>query len=375
MNNSNKRDVQDLIAEFVSSKNQLLHEEIISSIKRESFTNQFTEEEKQPETLAETTLPLAQEQPHVQEQPLAQDLEQKIAELTARNNELQQELTMLQMQESQTIASTKPIGADDLRMEFLNFTSAHIQQFNTRIKRTEELIESQLMKQQQPADQKLKKEYPGWLIKANLVLLGLVSVYLIYLAFFQSPSGNAPDAQAETEVSAQPNPATHNPAPQTAEPQPKNEQALPEQETPASSTTFTATAATTEPGSTPFRKAGASDLPAAEQTVMPTLPKQNLTPSPAKDVTKPSATTAQNPIEPVQVTKKVNAAPAIQKPLPVSPGKSPLNRPAAEQPTGQKNKTIAANNPVPVKSTPNQTTKANTEKKSNGNEKVYFGED
>ena len=58
MNNSNSRDVQDLIAEFVSSKNHLLHEEIISTIKLESFTNTQPDEVSQNGTAAQLLTPL-----------------------------------------------------------------------------------------------------------------------------------------------------------------------------------------------------------------------------------------------------------------------------------------------------------------------------
>lgn len=350
MNNSNKRDVQDLIAEFVSSKNQLLHEEIISSIKRESFTNQYTEEESQ--TSEQTT------EPTPKTASGALELEEKIAELTKRNNELQQELTMLQMQESQTIASAKPIGTDELRMEFLNFTSAHIQQFNTRIKRTEELIESQLTKQQQPAVQKSRNEYPGWLIKANLGLLALVSIALIYLVFFQSPPVTPSERNAFTQTSAT--------APEAVQEEQKSAETN-HQETPASSSTFTATAATTEPGSTPFRKAGSPELSQPQEAAITNTAA--VVTSPAKP--NPVAPRVEAPVVKNTVPVKTTAAAPMQNPKPSNniAGKNTARpAPIARQENLRSNSPVVVHNTNKVSST-----KTNSEKKAN--EKVYFGED
>jgi hypothetical protein len=75
------------------------------------------------------------------------------------------------------VPSTEQITKDDLKMEFLNFTSAHIDQFNTRIKKTEELIANQAS--HTPIETKSQKSYPTWLTWLNMALLGLVSILLL----------------------------------------------------------------------------------------------------------------------------------------------------------------------------------------------------
>ncbi|MCC7030985.1 MAG: hypothetical protein IT257_11825 [Chitinophagaceae bacterium] len=347
MNSSNPRDVQDLIAEFVSSKNQLLHEEIISSIKKESFTNKYTEETVE----AEIGTPLPEPVTVAQTAGNQQALQQKIDELTARNNELQAELTMMQMQESQTIASTKPIGADDLRMEFLNFTSAHIQQFNTRIKRTEELIESQIQKNQQPSENKNRKEFPQWLYWTNLAALALIAVYCLFSMFRSDPGQHTAPTAKTTEAAN-----TSQKAAVSAEK--KHEEAPAPQaapEVPASTTTFSATASNTESASTPFHKTTEIAAAATANT-----PVTNAQPIPVTSGVK--AVNQQIAVKPVVATASRPITRSSGTPAPVrSKNENKTEGSAVRPPVKQ---------PLAVSSKP-----VKTEKKAAPQEKVYFGED
>ncbi len=350
MNNSNSRDVQDLIAEFVNSKNQLLHEEIISSIKRESFANQLEEESPQVDISAQEN--------EVPAKKPAEDIEilkKKIEHLTERNLELQQELTINQMQESQTIASAKPIGADELRMEFLNFTSAHIQQFNTRIKKTEELIESQIQKNQGPSEKKTQRDYPVWLFWANTAALGLIAVYFIFQLFSGNDkqaisSGKEPDGKTVVTVSdaaadKSPAIATEEPGKLTESNPPKETAALPASESAA----------------TPFHN------PAQPVITEKSLEDRNIPVSQTANVQK-TATPAVNkvPVNTPARTTAINTAATQVKPVIKAPAKMPqqsqvsiTTKSAAQQ------KTVATT----------ATTKVQTEKKASDKEKVYFGED
>jgi hypothetical protein len=285
-----------------------------------------------------------------------QALQQKVEELTARNNELQAELTMMQMQESQTIASTKPIGADDLRMEFLNFTSAHIQQFNTRIKRTEELIESQIQKNQQPSENKNRKEFPQWLYWTNLAALALIAVYCLFSMFRPNPGSTAIQAAQTSEtVKAQPNAALSVKAAVTEE---KVNKELPEQKTApqvaVAASTFSATASNAESASTPFHKT--AEVPAAVPVNTPvrSMPAQNAVPV-RQNIQQLSPQTAAKP---KSLSGPKVAAKPTQAPVPV------------------KTKAAPAADRTPVKQQLTVSSKpAKTEKKAAPQEKVYFGED
>lgn len=107
------------------------------------------------------------------------ELQKKIEELTQHNNTLQEELVTLQMKESQLRSSGKPIGTDELRMEFLNFTSAHIQQFNTRIKKTEEMIANHIQNSKSDQGKQQQGVYPKWLLWLNLGAIFLFVIFLV----------------------------------------------------------------------------------------------------------------------------------------------------------------------------------------------------
>lgn len=352
MNNSNSRDVQDLIAEFVSSKNQLLHEEIISSIKRESFANQLEEESSQVDISSQAT--------ETPVQKPAEDigiLNKKIEQLTERNLELQQELTIVQMQESQTVASGKPIGADELRMEFLNFTSAHIQQFNTRIKKTEELIETQILKNQGPSEKKVQRDYPVWLFWANTAALGLIAIYFIFQLFSGNGKEATPsqEAVAKTVVTAE---VSAKPASTTTD-KPKE---LTENNTPKE---VVAALPAAEPAATPFHNTA---QPAMTETALEdrNVPAKQVLPAQKTGGMPAAVNKTANNIQAGHTT--INTAAAQTRPAAV---KAPVKAP--QQQSQPVTATKSASQQKSVVTTAN--TKVQTEKKASDKEKVYFGED
>ena len=368
MNNSNDRDVQDLIAEFVSSKNQLLHEEIISSIKRESFANM--QEDTAELNAKETSTPHKQT---VTEN--ISDLKKQIEALTARNLELQQELTMSQMQESQTLSSAKPMGTDDLRMEFLNFTSAHIQQFNTRIKKTEELIESLTQKTQGPTEKKSGKDFPLWLFWTNIAVLGIIALYFILQLFTNEPTAEPVSQKTTIEEPKVVNEPKKQTAPIT--------QSTPQSTLPAENKTTINNDAenivteTPQPVSTPFRVANTPSV-ASKPTETPVntqkapinvKPLPTPTPQPVKTIVTPSpvntvmasSNKASKPMSKPMV-KTGNQSPQVTRVPSTVPNDS--RKPGVTPKTNPQPKPVAVvnNKPEPVKKPVNK-------------EKVYFGED
>lgn len=406
MNNSSSRDVQDLIAEFVSSKNQLLHEEIISSIKRESFAGMLEEEKENASDDSTQIIQQAMKAPIDN----MEALEKKVEELTARNMELQQELIMAQMQDSQNKAFAKPMGADDLRMEFLNFTSAHIQQFNNRIKKTEELIESLTQKAQNPNEKKSKNDYPQWLMWANILALGLIALYFLFQIF----SGN------EAEVVAKENPKTETPNSIENIPAKVNQPAsvatkeiAPKVENQAGVATEAPAKVVSEPVSTPFHAANTAPVKSqtVEAKVLPSpepkavvvpqnrnvfatqnkmaspAPENKVTPSnvaipatakpaaiPSNTNIKPIAKSTQNVVNraaPSKVQKETRPAvaatkiPQASRPVVAAPKVQNEARPTASvAKTPQTPKAVAAPANKPV-----------ADKKASNKDKVYFGED
>jgi hypothetical protein len=327
----------------------LLHEEIISTIKLESFTNTQQDEVSQSETGAQAAKPIAQKP----NENIA-DLEKKIEALNERNLELQQELTMLQMQESQEIASAKPIGQDELRMEFLNFTSAHIQQFNTRIKKTEELIETQIQKNQQTAEKKSKKGYPVWLLWTNIFVLGLIAIYFLIQMF--SGNGSKDASAAKTNIN------NTVPAVTTSVNGEQQNNKLVEN-TGVSENTVAATPQneTAQPISTPFHSVAAPAITAQS------LEDKNTN----AEVAKPAVNNIQP--KPAQIAPKQNIAPEkkVVKNIPAVPQTTTPKVKA--QPEYKPAPAIAKSSSQPTASVAN--TRPQTEKKTANKEKVYFGED
>ncbi len=101
---------------------------------------------------------------------------------------------------SAAVPSNEPISKDDLKMEFLNFTSAHIDQFNTRIKKTEELISNQ--SNQTITETKTQKTYPAWLIWLNMGLLGLVSMLLLVQFFTRNKNSEITTTSSSSNTSS-----------------------------------------------------------------------------------------------------------------------------------------------------------------------------
>ena len=372
MNNSNDRDVQDLIAEFVSSKNQLLHEEIISSIKRESFANMQEETAEINETVTPTSTKQASSENIA-------DLKKQIEALTSRNLELQQELTMAQMQESQTLSSAKPMGTDDLRMEFLNFTSAHIQQFNTRIKKTEELIESLTQKTQGPTEKKSNKDFPLWLFWTNIAVLGIIALYFIIQMFTNEQSTEPTNMQTSIVAPK----VTNEPKKQTAPiTQSTPQSALPaENKSTINSDAENKVTTTPQQVSTPFRVA---NTPAVASKPMETPVNTQKAPINARPLTTPTPKPTPQPVKTTLTPPSVNPVMAssnktskpLSKPIVKTGNQSPqVTRVPSTVPNDSRKPIVAPKTnpqPKPVAVVNN---KPEPVKKPVNKEKVYFGED
>lgn len=78
---------------------------------------------------------------------------------------------------------------NDLKIEFLNFTSAHIDQFNNRIKKTEDIVANYV--KTAPQEQKMQKLAPQWLPWLNAILLTLSSILLIGILYTLNSNKNS----------------------------------------------------------------------------------------------------------------------------------------------------------------------------------------
>jgi hypothetical protein len=106
-------------------------------------------------------------------------------------------------------SNSQLITKDDLKLEFLNFTSAHIDQFNNRIKKTEEIVSSLL--QQQPNEVKTQKSFPAWLPWLNVALLTVSTLLLLGLFFSDKTSNSTMANTASTVVEASEVPKSNTP--------------------------------------------------------------------------------------------------------------------------------------------------------------------
>jgi hypothetical protein len=98
-------------------------------------------------------------------------------------------------------SAAEPITRDDLKIEFLNFTSAHIGQFNNRIRKTEEIVAALA---QAPARESAAKPVPGNMLQiVQTALLGVCTLLLIAL-FVTRPAAPANDNEPPTKVVAVP---------------------------------------------------------------------------------------------------------------------------------------------------------------------------
>ncbi len=351
---SKSRDVQDLIAEFVSSKNQLLHEEIISSIKRESFAHLKDQEEavhqQPPHEIISEEIPnsvidngnkiepiheeiLNEVRDSLANRPLEskESMEETIRDLTRQNALLREELTKMSGIAGGDTLPQKAMSSDDLRMEFLNFTSAHIQQFNHRIKKTEELIEALGQKSQQQPERNTGNAFPIWLQWANMIALLLIASYFLIQFFTKSNTASASNSHHNlpSETAAMATPAT-----KTLVPDAPQKKALPVDksiETPKQASTPFHTPQT--PAPTPFRKSAAS-TPLSASNVMkaptvkvPSKEVSALSKIPATATTLPfkRSQTAAQPIAKPTPSKVPVTLPAVNQ---ASPQKGPINKPA-----------------------------------------------
>lgn len=165
MNDKTHRDVNDLLTEIEHIR------EDIQKVPIEDNSNKTVSNILHSEKPTTPTMTIASDK--------IGELQKKIEELTQHNNDLQEELVALQMKESQLRSSGKPIGTDELRMEFLNFTSAHIQQFNTRIKKTEEMIANHIQHSKSDQGKQQQGAYPKWLLWLNISVIILFGFFLI----------------------------------------------------------------------------------------------------------------------------------------------------------------------------------------------------
>lgn len=82
----------------------------------------------------------------------------------------------------------EPITKEDLKMEFLNFTSAHIDQFNNRIRKTEELVAGMSNTPQQIAP--ISKSGTSWTQWLNTALLSICTLLLLAIYFKKDESNS-----------------------------------------------------------------------------------------------------------------------------------------------------------------------------------------
>lgn len=352
---SKSRDVQDLIAEFVSSKNQLLHEEIISSIKKESFAHLEEQEEavhQDPlQEIISEELPIECTDTHKKMEPIQEEslkevvagpinipldmksnLEDSIRDLTRQNTLLREELAKMNAPSLGDSLPQKAMSSDDLRMEFLNFTSAHIQQFNHRIKKTEELIEALGQKSQQQPEKKAGNGFPVWLQWANLIALLLIASYFIIQFFTKSTSepvtDNGKHLSKQSVVAAAPvsKSAVSRVTPNKETPLAKSISTLPQPSTPVQTPQA--------PAPTPFRKSAAS----APQTATPAMKVPNAPTKQAEELAssrKNTPITTSSPFSkgPINTPALAKAVPSkgsvpLRTANPLLPQKVPVNKPA-----------------------------------------------
>lgn len=168
-------------------------------------------------------------------------------------------------------SNSQLITKDDLKLEFLNFTSAHIDQFNNRIKKTEEIVSSLL--QQQPNEVKTQKSFPAWLPWLNVALL-TVSTLLLLGLFFSDKTSTSTMANASKTVEAKEEPNSVTPQIVNSKP----EQPTPVTQTISSPTKPSPATNTPTPTSTTTQnnQIAAKTLPVEEKNI---TPAQKATPS------------------------------------------------------------------------------------------------
>ena len=245
-----------------------------------------------------------------------------------------------------SVPNTENITKDDLKLEFLNFTSAHIDQFNTRIKKTEELVAALAGNQPQEAQkEKSKTPWTQWL---NTALLALCTALLLGL-YLKNNSGG--DKQIDTTTStkkesspivsqteAKPTVATNiTPSNTQKEKLPAaattNNSKIEAKPTPISNSTNTVTstvAKTTIPVQ-PSKPAAQNVASTPTQPIKPTT-------TPPINISKPAPAATTVPARPVMNAKPVASSPtpamAPKKIVPTAPAapaakKAPLSNPVS----------------------------------------------
>lgn len=360
MSKETTKDVQDLISEFVNSKDQNLHEAIIAKIKRESFGIIDDDDDKNNPPIIEESISI-NEQTKQSEMKMNRDrvtdLEKQIEDLIQQNSRLKHSISESnQSIESQPLDGGKPIGTDDLRIEFLNFTSAHIQQFNTRIKKTEELIEQLAQKNQTQPIKNNNQSYPKWLIWLNLISLGLIALYFLISLF---KSNNQSGINSSPNVSIQ----------------------KMQEQTPASASTIIPPQNTTTNNQTPSKKnepITTSNLP-FQNTASPNLKTTETTPNHTNKIvsekqnnkiqnTPLATTTPSTKVAKNQLNKNANKNFQNSNSI-VSNSQNP-------QSSTQTSSRFDEKKPVQnIRKTSMENSKQQPEKKATPKEKVYFGED
>lgn len=134
---------------------------------------------EQHPTMTEELNLLYQSQQSLLEQT-REELETALSEIEDLTNQIQE----LKKSNALSHSVNKSISLDELRKEFLNFSHIHLDQFNTRIKKTEEIIESQ--NNSILALQQFKPNQTGsnnFLQKLNTFLLALITLALLALLY------------------------------------------------------------------------------------------------------------------------------------------------------------------------------------------------
>jgi len=244
------------------------------------------------------------------------------------------------------LPSTETITRDDLKLEFLNFTSAHIDQFNTRIKKTEDIVAS--LAQNQPRAAAVQPAKPGWMQWMNTLLLGICTLLLLGLFFNNpkeanseektvaapTPAASAPVTKTETPAETPPaSPASKETTPTPASATPSNTVSAPAQVAAAApSPAHTATTVATPPGKP-------APVPAAKTVATPLAKPAAATPAPQA---KPIATAAAPQAKPAPIPAPQPKQQVASAPKPVLKA-APTPAPSRSQTAAKSNATIQRN--------------------------------
>lgn len=275
---------------------------------------------------------------------------------------------------SASTPNTESINRDDLKLEFLNFTSAHIDQFNTRIKKTEELISA--LANQQPIETKKEKANTPWSQWINTGLLAACAALLLGL-YFKNNSSNDKEIKSTNVSNKESAPVKNQPAlttlanentTTTAAQQPKN--------SPVATTTKTNTPAklatpapagntnvlvSTPPKPTSIPSTSKPTATPTQNVVAKTSPPAPVASNPPTTINKPISNTTPTNNKPLVATKPLaNAAP--QKNVPTTVAKAPSPKPTpTPAPKSLANNSVLKAKPAPkplVKTNPIPTPKS-----------------